>query len=140
MTRLQAAEPLWGKLCALQIRPESRLIYKVSTLPSRVASYFGRSSAGGPDLMFAEALNGVVWFAGSGDPTEEATARIRDLIDYSSGPTDGRTVTCRRCPPEWKKSLPVWGTPPAGWELMRHVKKTLDPDNVFNPGRLFGDI
>jgi len=32
--------------------------------------------------------------------------------------------------------------PPAGaaWELMRHVKRTLDPDNVFNPGRLFGDL
>lgn len=32
--------------------------------------------------------------------------------------------------------------PPAGaaWELMRHIKRTLDPDNVFNPGRLFGDV
>jgi glycolate oxidase FAD binding subunit len=28
----------------------------------------------------------------------------------------------------------------AAWELMRHVKRTLDPDNVFNPGRLFGDL
>ena len=40
----------------------------------------------------------------------------------------------------WLESLPVWGEQPDAWELMRHVKKTLDPDNVFNPGRLFGDV
>jgi len=46
----------------------------------------------------------------------------------------------RRCPTEAKKSLPVWGKPTPDWELMRHIKKTLDPDNVFNPGRLFGNM
>ena len=45
----------------------------------------------------------------------------------------------RRCPTEWKKKLRVWGRP-VDRELMRTVKKTLDPDNVFNPGRLFGDL
>ena len=35
--------------------------------------------------------------------------------------------------------LPVWGRPRGDRELMRHVKATLDPKNVFNPGRLFVD-
>jgi hypothetical protein len=43
----------------------------------------------------------------------------------------------RRCPVEWQGNLRVWGRETAMWEPMRTVKKTLDPDNVFNPGRLF---
>ena len=133
------AEAVWGTLCALQTRPESRLIYKVSTLPSQVAAYFARSAAGGPDLIFAEALSGTIWFASTDEPTDETVARMRDVIDNPSGPKDGRHVTVRRCPTEWKTAATLWGTPPAGWELMRHVKRTLDPDDVFNPGRLFAD-
>ena len=46
----------------------------------------------------------------------------------------------RRCPAEWKRRLRVWGRPVDPLDLMRHVKKTLDPKNVFNPGRLFGEV
>jgi glycolate oxidase FAD binding subunit len=51
---------------------------------------------------------------------------------------DGSTV--RRGPPLTKTSAPRPGAVGPEWELMRHVKQTLDPDNVFNPGRLFGDL
>ena len=34
----------------------------------------------------------------------------------------------------------MWGRPGGDRELMRDVKTTLDPKNVFNPGRLFGDL
>ena len=146
IVELRGAEvgPLWRALTELQSRPESQVIYKVSTRPSRVASYFARSAAGGPDLLFAEALSGIVWGASEGDANEAMGAdRLRELIDSPSAPQSERdeaSVAIRRCPTAWKKSLPIWGKPGSDRELMRHVKRTLDPMNVFNPGRLFGDL
>lgn len=134
------AGPVWAALAGLQARPESRLIWKVSTRPSRVAGYFARSAAGGPDLLFAEALSGIVWGAAAdGDPAGAMTPdRLQGLIESPAGSTDGAAVTVRRCPTAWKKDLPVWGRPAADRDLMRHVKRALDPGDVFNPGRLFG--
>ncbi len=103
-------------ITALQLRPASRFIGKRSVLPSAVAAELQQARQ--PLLTHAHALTGVIW-----------------LHDDDSLP-DGAAV--RRCPAERKAGLPVWGAPPAGWELMRHIKKTLDPDDVFNPGRLFG--
>ena len=106
---------VFDAITALQLRPESRFIGTRSVLPSQLAGAVQNPSA---PLVHAHALTGVIWAHG-------------EL------PSEGAVI--RRCPSERKKSLPVWGAPPSGWELMRHVKKTLDPDNVFNPGRLFGD-
>jgi glycolate oxidase FAD binding subunit len=105
-------------LTALQLRPESRFIGKLSVPPSKLAETVTKLPTSA--FVHAHALNGVIW------------------VHADDAPPHGAVV--RRCPAERKKSLPVWGTPPASWELMRHVKATLDPDNVFNPGRLFGDV
>lgn len=105
-------------LTALQARPESRVIGKRSVLPSQVAVTVSKAPAGA--LVHAHALSGVIWVHSDETLPEGAVAR--------------------RCPAARKSGLPVWGASPPGWDLMRHVKKTLDPDNVFNPGRLFGDI
>jgi glycolate oxidase FAD binding subunit len=91
--------------------------------PSKVAECVQKLATTSQDaLIHAHGLNGIIWF----HPPE------------GSFPVDSYTI--RRCPAEEKKSLPVWGKPSVDWELMRHVKKTLDPDNVFNPGRLFADV
>lgn len=110
------ATALWSGITGLQLRNGSQYIRKVSVLPSQVAGELARSSSA---LVHAHALSGVIWHHGKGF-------------------TDGAMI--RRCPSEAKKSQPVWGKTTPDWELMRHVKKTLDPDNVFNPGRLFGDL
>src|SRR5207247_926343 len=99
-------------LTQLQLQPESRFIGKRSVLPSKLAEAVTKLPASA--VVHAHALNGVIW------------------IHADDSLPEGAVI--RRCPAERKKSLPVWGTPSSGWELMRHVKKTLDPDNVFNPG------
>ncbi len=106
---------MWAALTALQLRPESRFIGKTGVLPSKTAAGLANSAG----LVHAHALTGVVW-------------------THGEAPADGAVL--RRCPVAEKKTLPVWGKPPAAGDLMRHVKTTLDPDNVFNPGRLFGDV
>ncbi len=97
-------------ITALQLRPESRLIGKLSVRPSQLAEAVTKLPTSA--LVHAHALTGVIW------------------VHASESVPDGAVV--RRGP---AKAL----AGPAG-ELMRHVKKALDPDNVFNPGRLFGDV
>lgn len=95
---------------ALQLRPESRFVGKLSVSPSKVAEAVTKLP---PDvLVHAHALTGVIWV-------------------HAEVPVDGAEARRGASP---RAAL----TP--GWELMRHVKRTLDPDNVFNPGRLFGDV
>lgn len=98
----------------LQVRPESRFIGKLSVLPSKLADALAKPHAG---VVHAHGLNGIAWL-------------------HEESLPEGAVL--RRCPTEMKKSLHVRGAP--SWELMRHVKMTLDSDNIFNPGRLFGDI
>ena len=42
-------------------------------------------------------------------------------------------VILPRCPPEWKRSLPVWGRPRGDAWLMREVKAQLDPQRTVQP-------
>ncbi len=100
---------------AWQLRTESRWIGKQSVLPSQVATTLATAKA---EFVHAHALTGVIW-----------------LHDSDSLPPD---AVLRRAPNNQKRPNRLWGKPPASWELMRHIKRTLDPDNVFNPGRLFG--
>jgi glycolate oxidase FAD binding subunit len=110
---------VWDRVTALQVRPESRFIWKVSERPSRVAEVAQALPAG--SLVHADALSGVVWCHPAG-----------------GAPPDRAVV--RRCPVGLKKTLPVWGYSGGDWGLMKHLKRTLDPKNVFNPGRLFADV
>jgi glycolate oxidase FAD binding subunit len=103
-------------LTAMQRRPESRLVGRLSVLPSKLAETVAAQKA---SLVHAHALNGVVWLH-----DDEAIPEAAVLV---------------RAPVDVKRKRGVWGPLPDSWELMRHVKRTLDPDNVFNPGRLFAD-
>jgi glycolate oxidase FAD binding subunit len=123
VTEIPDPSRLWAEVTALQTRRESWYIGKASVLPSKLASFVRELAIGEPGaLIHAHALNGIVWF--------------HSAKEFNLG--EGHTM--RRCPPELKKTRSFLGKPTADWELMRHIKKTLDPDNVFNPGRLFGDV
>jgi glycolate oxidase FAD binding subunit len=103
---------------ALQLRPESRYIGKLVVPPSKLAETIVALPA--TATVHAHALTGVIW------------------VHSAESLPEGAVV--RRCPVDRKKTLPVWGKPTGDRDLMRHIKQTLDPDDVFNPGRLFGDV
>jgi FAD/FMN-containing dehydrogenase len=87
----------------------------------------------------AHALNGIVTGSVAGDlGLDDAVTIVNRLTTLASDA--GGNLTIRRCPPAWKRTLRVWGRPTADRDLMRHVKRTLDPADVFNPGRLFADL
>lgn len=108
---------------------------KVNTTPSNVAAVVGTAAnVDSQAVVSAHAGNGIVWIH---LPTELGVERISSTIaELTKLTTHNGNVTVRRCPPEWKKVLPVWGKDRGDRELMRAVKRTLDPDDMFNPGRL----
>jgi glycolate oxidase FAD binding subunit len=117
---------------------EAALVWRANLLPSGTAVFCNRVAASWSGLQVnSHALNGIVAGSlsddlGAGDAVAMAT-QLSDLAAESGG-----NLTIRRCPIEWKRSLPIWGRPPGDYDLMHHVKRTLDPGDVFNPGRLFG--
>ena len=133
-----ACEPLWAAITEMQIRPESRFIWKVNVLPSRVAEFVSRVTADTPYGVHAHALSGIVWLHAPEefDPASGANVSAMEHAAQAAGGTQ----VVRRCPTEWKSRLRVWGRPLGDRDLMRTVKRTVDPANVFNPGRFFGDI
>jgi glycolate oxidase FAD binding subunit len=117
---------------------ESRFSFKANIQPSRVAEFCSAATSLRPELdITAEALSGIVsGHSYSGLSLEEASALVERLANLAV--ESGGNLTIRRCPVEWKRSLPVWGQPVGPIDLMRHVKQTLDPQDLINPGRLFG--
>ncbi len=99
---------IWQKITDLQIRPASRWIGKAGVRPSQVAEFVNRISKTGT-LVHSQPLNGIVWLHAD-EPVPSFESRRGSHRLTRSGPE---------------------------WDLMTHLKKTLDPDNLFNPGRLF---
>ena len=110
--------------------PASPFVFKANVRPSATAN-FCNAAARLALRVQAHALNGIV--------IGHSTDGILKLLTGEAEKCGGN-IAIRRCPTAWKKSLPIWGKPGSDRELMRHVKRTLDPMNVFNPGRLFGDV
>ena len=52
----------------------------------------------------------------------------------------GAYVVVERCPSAVKAGLDVWGEPPGGVDVMRRIKRELDPAGILNPGRFVAGI
>lgn len=125
----------FDRLTGLQRGPDGTFTLKVNTVPSNTAAV-AVAAAGlhSQVLVHAHAGNGIVWVHLPTDlGVERAASAVAELTKLT---TANGNVVVRRCPPEWKRVLPVWGQDRGDRELMRTVKRTLDPDGVFNPGRL----
>jgi glycolate oxidase FAD binding subunit len=108
---------LYAAFTDLPCRPESRYVWKASLRPSQVAAVATTVSG---TLVHAHAMNGIVW--------------VHDN-DGREPSADG-TLVCRTSPAEWKTKERVWGQPASDSALKDHVTKTLDPNGVFNSGRV----
>jgi glycolate oxidase FAD binding subunit len=85
--------------------------------------------------IIAHSLNGILRltvFEGFEGAKGEV---IHDLLEKAV--QKGGNLLVEKAPCELKPHLPVWGKPNALWTLMRRLKETLDPNNIFSPGRMF---
>jgi glycolate oxidase FAD binding subunit len=107
---------------------EEATVVRISTKIPRLGEVFGSLNV--PAL--ARAGNGIVYacFDAPGDAATwlaEAQARgWKAVVEAASA--------------KHKESLPLWPQPGGDFELMRGVKKLFDPQNLLNPGRLYGRI
>lgn len=91
----------------------SKLSIRPSLLSSVIIKNIDRHISG-------EVLNGIVWI------------RSNDALMW-----EDMSLVFYRAPTAWKTPERVFGKPTPAWELMSHIKRTLDPENLFNPGRMF---
>jgi glycolate oxidase FAD binding subunit len=128
------SEPLWAALVEATACPEAVMTFRANMLPSVTASFCERAaSSPWPLLLHAHAGTGIVMGHALGALTlDNATAMVAEFRLWTG--SVGNLIV-RRCPPEWKASLQVWGAPRNDTWLMRRIKQTLDPRGLFNPGR-----
>jgi glycolate oxidase FAD binding subunit len=101
-------------------------------LPSQVASYLQTATSVHPEVqVHAHAAVGVVQIEMPCDMTVENAANIVTKLK----PNGAGSVVIQRCPPMWKAVLPKTAMLPVAAEVMATIKQTLDPDQIFNPGR-----
>lgn len=125
---------LFDTFIAAQQPRDEHVTLKVTITPSGLAAVLGTTVAHSQAIVHAHVGSGIVWVH---LPTELGVERVSSAIaELTKLTTHNGNVTVRRCPPAWKAVLPVWGKDRGDRELMRTIKRTLDPDDVFNPGRL----
>jgi glycolate oxidase FAD binding subunit len=128
--------PTWNSLTAFSAHASSMTI-KVNLLPSAFESVRQHLPEAWP--VQCHAGNGIVIAHAPGDLTLDRAQTMLGKLQEAAAATHGNAVVLR-CPPEWKKQLPIWGRPRGDIALMRAVKERLDPQRLFNPGRFVAGI
>ena len=134
------AEPIWQGLAAFPALAGG-LTFKANVLPSTTAEFCRQALTlvGKDPILQAEAGNGIVIGHLLGDRTLEQAKGVIAALRNQAIQAYGNLILTR-CPDEWKAELGVWGAPRGDWDLMRRIKRQLDPQNLFNPGRFVGGI
>jgi len=120
---------------ALDYQPAPSVAFRANILSSAVAEFLRACLALAlPPSAHAHAGNGIVHGCWNSEPTlpevHEMLIFLRQFAVRHQG-----TLIVTRCPPEWKRELPIWGEPRGDLALMKKVKHEIDPKNLFNPGR-----
>ena len=68
-------------------------------------------------------------------PTADRVAALRGEFEAMGG-----ALVIEQAPPELKRKLGVWGSPPPSFPLMRALKEQMDPNRILNPGRYVGGL
>jgi glycolate oxidase FAD binding subunit len=129
-----------GSAEILTFPPKYDLVFRANVRPSGVTAFCGQLAQYPNATLNGQAGSGIVRGSLGGPEFTLAEARrsIQSLLQAAAA-FDGNVVI-ERCPTEWKRSLPVWGRPPAALALMNAVKHALDPNGLFNPGRFVTDL
>lgn len=108
------------------------VIARLSIVPSRLPALLADVP---PDVAVeAQPATGIARLAVVKGEADEI-AHLRALAQRH-----GATCVIERCPPDLKRDIDVFGSPPAALSLMRSVKAQFDPNGILSPGRMVGKI
>jgi glycolate oxidase subunit GlcD len=135
----------WRRLAALPLAKENRIIWRTGFVPTELATFLQRAMKAG-DSAFSLSSH---WHAGVADgrlrvmnrSPGEADAFIHSLTALRASVRQaGGALVIERAPQEMKDSLDAWGDAGSTASLMRRLKKELDPEDRFSPGRFVAGI
>ena len=132
-----AADPLWQVLIEFSLCPDASLSFKANMLSSATADFCLQIANMNPEIQIqAHAGNGTVTGHLADKLTIDEAQEILKQVQTWATAGQGNVVVLH-CPVEWKRELPIWGVPRSDARLMRLVREKLDPQQLFNPGRMF---
>jgi glycolate oxidase FAD binding subunit len=133
----EAAADLWRRVrdAAFLAEPRDKAVWRVSIAPSKAPSFVERLQALRDFRRFYDWGGGLVWIAteAAGDA---GSAAIRTALAGTGG-----HATLIRAPAEIRAAADVFEPlPPALRTVTEGIKTSLDPDRLFNPGRMYAGI
>jgi glycolate oxidase subunit GlcD len=139
-------DTLWRKLAAVSLKSGDELIWRVGVRPGDLASFLSDLAEVENDEASQVALR---WHAGLGDGRLRAiagapvyhreTVRVLEHLRQKATSLGGRLIL-ENAPIEIKNEFEAWGGFGSVTALMKRVKRELDPNNMFSPGRFSGEI
>ena len=127
------AERLWTALTEFPTHADDPLTFQANLLPSQSMQFANRATELGVAVQ-VHAGNGIVVGqlpdeAATVDRTLSILNELRSIAHTARG-----NLMILHCDDEWKQNIPLSGDPEPSWDLMRRLKKQLDPRNLLNPG------
>ncbi len=131
------AADLWRRVrdAAFLVEPRDKAVWRVSIAPSKAPSFVERLRAEHEIRHFFDWGGGLVWVAteAAGDA---GSAAIRTALTGTGG-----HATLIRAPMDVRAAVDVFEPlPPALRTATDGIKTSLDPDRLFNPGRMYAGI
>jgi glycolate oxidase FAD binding subunit len=136
-------EHVWQRFSVAQLKSSGDLTWRVSLKPSDLIAFLDEVRTLENDEASGASLG---WHASLGDGRLRATARtpayhreavralarMRERAETLSG-----SLVLENAPAEIKNEFDAWGDLGSAAELMKRVKRQLDPQNLLSPGRFF---
>ncbi|QDV16801.1 putative FAD-linked oxidoreductase [Gimesia panareensis] len=128
------AARLYHAFVEYQTSSDDPVTLKAMLLPSQMMPFIETATRLNIAIQ-AHAADGIVY--GHLPDSASSLEDVNQILEQLTTGIDSRTgyLTIYQCESDWSESLPLFCSPPAGWELMRQLKQALDPQQLLNSPR-----
>ena len=132
------ATRLYNAFTEYQTSSDDPVTLKAVVLPSQMMKFVEAATQLNIAVK-AHAADGIVFghlpdSASSLEDVKQILSQLKNKLDPKTG-----YLTIYQCESEWAELLPLFCSPPPGWDLMKQLKNALDPDQLLNSQR-FADL